>query len=204
MATLNDFPRPSVAVDVAVCTVVDGRLCMILWRRTGRTAGHKWALPGSFVREREQLADAVARTLGDKCGIVGLAPTQLAVMDDPNRDNRGWVLSVAHLDVVDAAALGGLGGQALELVGGGEGRAVTHGGLGPYLSVLGCWSRVLGVVRDGARQTMLTSGRICEPSKRRTSKPPTSTMGASPRTRSRMTSPSAGPRRKPWPEKPVQ
>lgn len=106
MATLKDFPRPSVAVDVAVCTVVDGRLCMVLWRRTGPTAHHEWALPGSFVREREQLGDAVERTLRDKCGIAGLAPTQLAVMDDPNRDNRGWVLSVAHLDVVTADALG--------------------------------------------------------------------------------------------------
>ncbi|HET8929831.1 MAG TPA: hypothetical protein VFN21_04155, partial [Acidimicrobiales bacterium] len=49
--------------------------------------------------------DAVTRTLQAKCGITGLAPTQLQVMDDPLRDNRGWVLSVAHLDVVRAEAL---------------------------------------------------------------------------------------------------
>ncbi len=100
MAALTDFPRPSVAVDVAVCTVVDGRLAVVVWRRAGRTAHRQWALPGSFVQERERLRDAVDRTLRDKCGLVGLAPTQLRVMDDPSRDNRGWVLSVAHLDVV--------------------------------------------------------------------------------------------------------
>lgn len=107
MPALSEFPRPSVAVDVAVCTVVDGRLCVVVWRRSGTTARGAWALPGSFVRERETLTDAVARTLRGKCGIVGLAPTQLRVMDDPRRDRRGWVLSVAHLDVVTPEALAG-------------------------------------------------------------------------------------------------
>lgn len=105
MATLDDFPRPSVTVDVAVCTVVDDRLCVVVWRRTGNTEPGRWALPGSFVQERERLDHAVARTLADKCGIVGLAPTQLRVMDEPRRDDRGWVLSVAHLDVVAPEAI---------------------------------------------------------------------------------------------------
>ena len=30
----------------------------------------------------------------------GLHPRQLHVFDDPDRDDRGWVLSVAHVDVV--------------------------------------------------------------------------------------------------------
>lgn len=73
---------------------------MLLLRRD--TAAHhgQWSLPGSFVRERERLADAVDRTLREKCGIEGLAPEQLVVLDDPARDDRGWVLSVAHLDTV--------------------------------------------------------------------------------------------------------
>lgn len=105
MTDLTSFPRPSVAVDVAVLTVADDRLSVVVWRRTGRTATGEWALPGSFLRERERLGDAVARTLRDKCRIRGLAPTQLRVMDDPARDDRGWVLSVAHLDVVPASAI---------------------------------------------------------------------------------------------------
>lgn len=105
MSDLLTFPRPSVAVDVAVCTVVDGTLSVLLQHRRGNTEHGRWALPGSFVRERERLDGAVRRTLSDKCGIVGLSPTQLRVMDDPKRDDRGWVLSVAFLDVVDADAL---------------------------------------------------------------------------------------------------
>lgn len=102
---LTDFPRPSVAVDVAVLTVAGGRLGVVLWRRTGNTESGRWALPGSFVQAGERLDDTVARTLQTKCGLTGLAPTQLRVMDDPQRDNRGWVLSVAHLDVARAEAL---------------------------------------------------------------------------------------------------
>lgn len=102
---LDEFPRPSVAVDVAVCSVVpdsDGtnQLSLMLIKR--RTAIHcgQWSLPGSFMRERERLADAVKRTLRDKCDVEGLEPHQLEVCDDPDRDDRGWVLSVAHLDTV--------------------------------------------------------------------------------------------------------
>ena len=109
---LAEFPRPSLAVDVAVLTVVDDRLAVVLWRRTGNTETGRWALPGSFVREREPLVDAVTRTLEAKCGITGLAPTQLRVMDDPDRDSRGWVISAAHLDVVPPDALTGRGPDA--------------------------------------------------------------------------------------------
>lgn len=59
-----------------------------------------------MVREREQLAAAVRRTLVDKCGIEALEPQQLQVFDDPGRDDRGWVMSVAHLAVVPEATLG--------------------------------------------------------------------------------------------------
>lgn len=108
MTDLSRFPRPSVAVDVAVLSVVpddDGvdRLSVLLLRRATGTEEGRWSLPGSFLRERERLADAVQRTLLDKCGIEGLTPRQLTVLDDPARDDRGWVLSVAHLDVVPVA-----------------------------------------------------------------------------------------------------
>lgn len=108
MTDLQHFPRPSVAVDVAVLSVVaDGegvdRLSVLLHRRSTTTERGKWSLPGSFLRERELLPEAVQRTLLDKCGISGLTPRQLLVLDHPDRDDRGWVLSVAHLDVVAVA-----------------------------------------------------------------------------------------------------
>jgi len=37
--------------------------------------------------------------------VPGLQPRQLHVFDDPDRDDRGWVLSVAHVDVVPVERL---------------------------------------------------------------------------------------------------
>ena len=60
----------------------------------------KWALPGTFLHEGETLAEAVERSLRDKAGVHGIRPRQLHVFDAPDRDDRGWVLSVAHVAVV--------------------------------------------------------------------------------------------------------
>jgi len=99
---LADYPRPSIAVDTAVLTVPDGgsQLFVLQIRRSGSHEHASWALPGTFLHEREQLSAAVARSLRAKAGIGGRRPTQLYVFDDPARDERGWVLSVAHLDVI--------------------------------------------------------------------------------------------------------
>ena len=98
--TLEDYPRPSVAVDTAVLTVADDRLRVLLTRTDDADAGPGWRLPGTFLHVGETLADAVLRSLREKAGVEGLRPRQLRVFDAPDRDDRGWVLSVAHLDVV--------------------------------------------------------------------------------------------------------
>jgi 8-oxo-dGTP diphosphatase len=68
--------------------------------RQVQVTGKGWALPGTFLHERETLADAVGRSLREKANVVGLHPRQLHVFDALNRDHRGWVLSVAHIQVV--------------------------------------------------------------------------------------------------------
>jgi ADP-ribose pyrophosphatase YjhB (NUDIX family) len=104
--SLTDYPRPSVAVDTALLTVLpeSGHLSVLQVRRH-RAPG--WALPGTFLHEGERLIDAVQRSLRDKAGVAGTSPRQLQVFDDPRRDTRGWVLSVAHLDVVRPDQLAG-------------------------------------------------------------------------------------------------
>ena len=99
---MEHYPAPHLAVDVAVMTVSpEGPLSVLLVRRSGDRDG-MWALPGRFVRERERLAQSVAITLEEKVGLSpaslrGLAPRQLHLFDDPDRDDRGWVMSAAHL-----------------------------------------------------------------------------------------------------------
>lgn len=101
---LTDYPRPSVAVDTALLTLESGSgtLSVLQVKRGG---GRGWALPGTFLHERERLMDAVLRALREKAGVQGLRPRQLHVFDDPARDDRGWVLSVAHVMVVPESLL---------------------------------------------------------------------------------------------------
>ena len=112
---LTDYPRPSVAVDTAVLTVSpDNQLCVLLVRRAGTHKHGTWQLPGTFLHPGETLGRAALRALADKAGINGLDPVQLAVFDDPDRDDRGWVLSVAHLDVVPWDRVAALGASLME------------------------------------------------------------------------------------------
>jgi 8-oxo-dGTP diphosphatase len=99
--SLEDYPRPSVAVDTAVLTAGRSRpLDVLLVRRDDGDGRESWALPGTFLHQGERLADAVLRSLDQKVGLRGTAPRQLHVFDDPERDDRGWVLSVAHVVVL--------------------------------------------------------------------------------------------------------
>jgi ADP-ribose pyrophosphatase YjhB (NUDIX family) len=100
---LTQFPRPSVAVDTAVLCPVPGRGLHVLITHPGDGV---WQLPGSILRPQERLAEAVARCLREKARLVDRAPVQLHVFDQPDRDDRGWVISVAHLDVLSARDVG--------------------------------------------------------------------------------------------------
>jgi ADP-ribose pyrophosphatase YjhB (NUDIX family) len=97
-----------VAVDIALLSpnLDDKRLEVAeMWREDTQS----WALPGAFLREGETLADAVRRCLHDKLGVHGIRLRQLEVFDDPYRDERDWVLSVAHVAVVRPEQLRTLG-----------------------------------------------------------------------------------------------
>src|SRR4051794_29390669 len=104
MEDLTTYPRPNVAVDVAVLTVISsldprsqpGELAVLVQERTDEPRG--WALPGRFLREGETVRDSIEATLRDKAHVlVGSAhPRLLRVFDSPDRDPRGWTLSLAH------------------------------------------------------------------------------------------------------------
>ena len=108
----HPYPRPILAVDIALLTVEPEKGLVVVEMERGDTG--EWELPGAFLRgntpeERETLDQAVARCLRDKLGVEGVRPRQLQVFDAPDRDRRDWVISVAHVAVVRPAQLATLG-----------------------------------------------------------------------------------------------
>jgi len=99
------FPRPSVAVDVAIVTVADGQLKTLLVEREEHPSKGHWALPGGFVRLDESLDDAAARVLSEKGGVDGVYLEQLFTFGTPGRDPRTRVISVAYYALVHPGLL---------------------------------------------------------------------------------------------------
>lgn len=101
----NQYPRPSVAVDVVLLTVDDGQLKTLLVRRNEHPELGKWALPGGFVRMEESLDAAASRVLADKAGVTRIFLEQLYSFGEPDRDPRMRVIAVAYFALVEASRL---------------------------------------------------------------------------------------------------
>ena len=95
-----DPPTPAVAVDVAVFTVLERVLRVLLVRvRRGAFAG-RWALPGGRVRRDETLEAAAGRHLAAQSGVAGIYLEQLYTFGSPQRDPHGRVVSVAYFALI--------------------------------------------------------------------------------------------------------
>lgn len=104
------YERPSVAVDVALLTVHEGRLLALVIERGEYPEKGRWALPGGFVGIEESLDDAARRVLGQKVGGFDVFLEQLYTFGAPDRDPRTRVVSVAYYALVDYASLDSSGG----------------------------------------------------------------------------------------------
>lgn len=103
------FPPFAVTVDLVVLTVRSHALCTLVVRRGEEPFQGRWALPGGFVRDDEDLGAAAARELAEETGLCAHDPSaapvpdngahleQLATYGAPKRDPRMRVVSVAHL-----------------------------------------------------------------------------------------------------------
>jgi 8-oxo-dGTP diphosphatase len=89
----------AVTVDLVVFTIRDEQLCALAVKRGGPPYRGRWALPGGFVEEDEDLLAAALRELAEETGLSELPVhlEQLATYGAPRRDPRQRVVSVAYL-----------------------------------------------------------------------------------------------------------
>ncbi len=89
------------AVDLAILTVRDNLLHVLVIERANEPFRGQDALPGGFLRAGEDLREAAERELAEEAGLDGkdLHLEQLAAYGAPGRDPRGRVVSVAYLAI---------------------------------------------------------------------------------------------------------
>ncbi len=106
MPNLEKYAKSSVAVDLALMTVVDGQLRVLLVNRPDNDVPG-WALPGGFVRVDQSLEQTVERVLAKKVGLQNVHFEQLASYGALGRDPRGRVISIVYLALCPSAVLAG-------------------------------------------------------------------------------------------------
>lgn len=80
-------------------------LCLLLIQRGGHPYLGDWALPGGFVRPGETTKAAAKRELREETGLDQVYLEQLYTFSDPGRDPRTWVMSCAHMALIDGTKI---------------------------------------------------------------------------------------------------
>ena len=110
----GEFPPFAVTVDIAVFTIRDDALQVLLIKRGEEPDLGEWALPGGFVRPDENLDEAAERELKEETGV---SPgswhlEQLASYGHPERDPRMRTVTVAYWAICSDLPVPRSGGDA--------------------------------------------------------------------------------------------
>lgn len=125
--SLKDYERPSLTTDMVLFRInetdsgntrknTNKVLQVLLIQRDIEPQMGKWSLPGGFVEIDEEIGSNVKRKLNEKTGITGDFYTeQLYTFGNINRDERGRVISVAYLGLVNEFTHVNAGGTAKQM-----------------------------------------------------------------------------------------
>ncbi len=108
---INDYDRPSVAVDIAAFTIRseshenyrlndNNHLAVLLIKRGEHPFKNKWALPGGFLRKDETVEECALREITEETNVTPTALMPVGMFSKPDRDPRGRVLSYGYASVL--------------------------------------------------------------------------------------------------------
>lgn len=111
----KNYPKPSLTADIAVFRKDDdGAYELLLIRRGGHPFLGKWALPGGFAEQGEDIDETAARELAEETGVANLALEEFGVYATPGRDPRGWTASAGFVAVAPKDQLAKAGDDAAD------------------------------------------------------------------------------------------
>jgi 8-oxo-dGTP diphosphatase len=99
---VNQFERPSVAVDVLIFSIISEKLNILLVKRAAWPCKGQWAIPGGFIKMDESLEEAAMRKLKEETGVKDVYLEQLYSFGDPKRDPRTRVIAVSYYALISA------------------------------------------------------------------------------------------------------
>ncbi len=110
---------PFTRLELAILSIVDGGLVVLLGKRAGAPHKGKWALPGGVLRidlDRD-LEAAAQRVAGERLGVTLPYLRQLQAVGGKSRDSRApWALSVAYRALIPVEAIDPKAGKRLEAI----------------------------------------------------------------------------------------
>jgi ADP-ribose pyrophosphatase YjhB (NUDIX family) len=125
--SLRDYERPSLTTDIVLMRISETvnknnrknnskHLEVLLIKRNMEPQKDRWSLPGGFVDIDEEIGANVKRKLREKTGITGnFYMEQLYTWGGINRDERGRVVSVSYLGLVNDKTYKNEGGSAEQM-----------------------------------------------------------------------------------------
>jgi 8-oxo-dGTP diphosphatase len=105
------YPRPALGTDVLLFSKENGATEVLLIERGHEPFAGYWAFPGGFVEEGESCEEAALRELKEETGVELHSIQQLHTFSKPDRDPRGWVVTVAFWAWVEKSNLRPLAGD---------------------------------------------------------------------------------------------
>ena len=99
---VHDFEVPLATVDMAIFTIQDDKLKVLLVKRADYPSKGKWALPGGFIdlKKDKELKDTAHRKLKEKTGVEISYLEQVETIGSTKRDPRGWALTVVYFALI--------------------------------------------------------------------------------------------------------
>ncbi len=100
---IKDYDVPLTTVDIAIFSIINQQLHVLLLKRPTLPEKNKWALPGGFIELDQDidLETTAHRQLFSKTGVQSPYLEQVESIGNQTRDPRGWSLTILYFALID-------------------------------------------------------------------------------------------------------